>query len=82
MYFLRSRKSMLTSTALAVVIGLTSGCASINSGLQSGELPPQGAFIAENGMQFNIQPLSLATLPSAPVYSINRSGTTEKCQGA
>lgn len=78
MNFLKSRKSTLTSTALAMMIGLTSGCASINSGLQSGELPPQGAFIAENGMQFNIQPLSLATLPSAPAYSVNRSGTTMK----
>lgn len=78
MNFVKSRKSMLTSTALAVMIGLTSGCASINSGLQTGELPPQGAFIAENGMQFNIQPLSLATLPSAPPYSVNRSGTTLK----
>lgn len=78
MNFLRSRKPMLTSTALAVMIGLTSGCASINSGLQSGELPPQGAFIAENGMQFNIQPLSLATLPSAPAYSVNSSGTGMK----
>ncbi len=78
MNFVKSRKSMLTSTALAVMIGLTSGCASINSGLQTGELPPQGTFIAENGMQFNIQPLSLATLPSAPAYSVNRSGTTLK----
>ena len=78
MNFLKYRKSLLTSTALAMMIGLTSGCASINSGLQSGDLPPQGAFIAENGMQFNIQPLSLATLPPAPAYSVNRSGTTMK----
>ncbi len=78
MNFLRHRQYLLTSTTLAVMIGLTSGCTSINSGLQSGDLPPQGAFIAENGMQFNIQPLSLATLPSAPAYSINRSGTTMK----
>ena len=78
MNFLRHRKPLITSTTLAVIIGLTSGCTSINSGLQSGDLPPQGAFIAENGMQFNIQPLSLATLPSAPAYSVNRSGTTMK----
>lgn len=69
MNFLKHRKSLLTSAALAVTIGLTSGCASINSGLQSGELPPQGAFIAENGMQFNVQPLSLANLPTSPAYS-------------
>ena len=45
------------------MISLVSGCASINAGLQAGELPPNGAFIAENGLHFNIQPLSLATLP-------------------
>ena len=78
MNFLRHRKPLLTSMTLAVILGLTSGCTSINSGLQSGDLPPQGAFIAENGMQFNIQPLSLATLPSAPAYSVNRSSTTMK----
>ena len=73
MNFLRHRKPLFTSTTLAVIIGLTSGCTSINSGLQSGELPPQGAFIAENGMQFNVQPLSLANLPSAPSYTTSRS---------
>lgn len=71
MNFLKHRKSLLTNAALAVTIGLTSGCASINSGLQSGDLPPQGTFIAENGMQFNIQPLSLANLPPSPNYSSN-----------
>ena len=45
------------------MIGLVSGCSSINAGLQAGELPPSGAFIAENGLHFNIQPLSLTTLP-------------------
>lgn len=76
MNFLKHRKSLLTSAALAVTLGLTSGCASINSGLQSGELPPQGAFIAENGMQFNIQPLSLANLPTSPAYSGTRSASS------
>ncbi len=76
MNFLKHRKSLLTSAALAVTIGLTSGCASINSGLQSGELPPQGAFIAENGMQFNVQPLSLANLPTSPAYSGARSASS------
>lgn len=69
MNFLKHRKSLLTSAVLAVTLGLTSGCTSINSGLQSGDLPPQGTFIAENGMQFNIQPLSLASLPASPAYS-------------
>ena len=45
------------------MISLVSGCASINAGLQAGELPPNGAFIAENGLHFNIQPLNIATLP-------------------
>lgn len=76
MNFLKHRKPLLTSAALAVTIGLTSGCASINSGLQSGELPPQGAFIAENGMQFNVQPLSLANLPTSPAYSGARSASS------
>lgn len=78
MNFLKHRKSLLTSTALAVTIGLTSGCGTINAGMQSGDLPPQGAFIAENGMQFNIQPLSLANLPPAPSYASSRSGTGMK----
>ena len=78
MIFLKHRKSLLTSAALAVTIGLTSGCGTINAGMQSGDLPPQGAFIAENGMQFNIQPLSLANLPPAPSYALSRSGTGMK----
>lgn len=78
MNFLKHRKSLLTSTALAATIGLTSGCGTINAGMQSGDLPPQGAFIAENGMQFNIQPLSLANLPPAPSYASSRSGTGMK----
>lgn len=78
MNFLKHRKSLLASTALAVTIGLTSGCGTINAGIQSGDLPPQGAFIAENGMQFNIQPLSLANLPPAPSYASGRSGTGMK----
>ncbi|WP_296205447.1 polysaccharide biosynthesis/export family protein [Psychrobacter sp. UBA3962] len=78
MNFFKHRKSLLTSTALAVTIGLTSGCGTINAGMQSGDLPPQGAFIAENGMQFNIQPLSLANLPPAPSYASSRSGTGMK----
>ena len=76
MNFLKHRKSLLTSAALAVTLGLTSGCASINPGLQSGDLPPQGTFIAENGMQFNIQPLSLASLPASPAYSKVRNITS------
>ncbi len=41
------------------------GCATttINAGLQAGELPPSGSFTADNGIEFNVQPLSLLTLP-------------------
>ena len=78
MNFLKHRKSLLISAALAMTIGVTSGCGTINAGMQSGDLPPQGAFIAENGMQFNIQPLSLANLPPAPSYASSRSGTGMK----
>lgn len=55
--------SKLLSVACLLTISLASGCSSINAGLQAGELPPSGAFIAENGIHFNIRPLSLATLP-------------------
>ena len=49
------------------------GCATttINPGLNTGKLPPTGAFTAENGLQFNIRPLSLATLPPKQVPHIN-----------
>lgn len=55
--------SKLLSVTCLLTISLVSGCSSINAGLQAGELPPSGAFIAENGIHFNVQPLSLATLP-------------------
>ena len=55
--------SKLLSVTCLLMISLVSGCTSINAGLQAGELPPNGAFIAENGLHFNIQPLNLATLP-------------------
>ena len=55
--------SKLLSVACLLMISLVSGCSSINAGLQAGELPPSGTFIADNGIQFNVQPLNLATLP-------------------
>lgn len=63
---------LLSITSL-LTISLLSGCATttINSGLQSGDLPPVGSFTAENGLQFNIQPLSLATLPVPQVARPN-----------
>ncbi len=56
--------SKLLSVAGLLIITMLSGCSSINAGLQSGELPPSGSFLAASGIQFNVQPLSLATLPS------------------
>jgi len=52
----------LSKVGLVTLLILLSGCA-MTSGLKSGELPLSGQFVAANGMQFNIQPLSLATLP-------------------
>ncbi|MGP9635786.1 polysaccharide biosynthesis/export family protein [Psychrobacter sp. AOP3-A1-26] len=57
------QSSKLLSISCLLIASMVSGCTSINSGLQSGDLPPSGAFVAESGLQFNIQPLSLATLP-------------------
>lgn len=59
--------SKLLGASSLLLISLLSGCATINSGLQAGDLPPVGSFTAENGLQFNIQPLSLATLPPPQV---------------
>ena len=62
-YFFSTYKSArLLSVSCLLSIGLLSGCA-INSGFQTGSLPPTGYFTADNGLEFNIQPLSLATLP-------------------
>ena len=60
------RQSIKLYSAACLILGsLASGCtATINPGFQSGNLPPSGAFVAENGIQFNVRPLSLATLPS------------------
>ncbi|WP_198334979.1 polysaccharide biosynthesis/export family protein [Psychrobacter namhaensis] len=59
----------LLSTACLLLSSMLYGCATttINSGLQAGELPPSGSFTAENGINFNVQPLTLATLPPKQV---------------
>lgn len=61
------------SATLILCTGLMSGCATttVVSGLQTGNLPPVGDFTADNGLQFNIQPLNLATLPPARVTAPN-----------
>ena len=56
------RRLLVMSMTCLFTLGLLSGC-TITSGLQSGALPESGTFTAENGLQFHIQPLSLATLP-------------------
>ena len=60
------RSGKLIAVSCLLISGLLSGCATtntINAGLKSGDLPPVGTFVAENGIEFNIQPLTLATLP-------------------
>lgn len=59
----------LLSTACLLLSSMLYGCATttINAGLQAGELPPSGSFTAQNGINFNVQPLTLATLPPKQV---------------
>lgn len=63
------KSSKLINVCFLSAAVLLSGCATttINSGLQSGNLPPDGTFIAENGIRFNVQPLNLATMPPKKV---------------
>lgn len=64
--------SVLLSSSLLL------GCATnstITSGLKSGDLPPYGAFRAENGIEFVVQPLTLATLPPKQAAIPNASLT-------
>ena len=63
------QSSKLLAVSSLLLISLLSGCATttLNSGLQAGELPPVGDFTAENGLQFRIQPLNLATLPAPKI---------------
>ncbi len=63
---MRMSPKLLSITSL-LAISLLSGCATINSGLQVGDLPPVGAFTADNGIQFNVLPLSLETLPAKQI---------------
>lgn len=66
---MRSSTKLLSAASL-ILISLLAGCTTmptIHSGLHSGALPPSGAFVADNGIQFNVQPLTLATLPPKQV---------------
>ena len=66
---MRQFSKLLGTSSLLLVALWSAGCATttINSGLQAGDLPPVGDFTAENGLQFHIQPLNLATLPAPRV---------------
>lgn len=66
---MRQPLKLLSVSSLLLVSLWFTGCATttINSGLQAGDLPPVGDFTAENGLQFHIQPLNLATLPAPRV---------------
>lgn len=65
---------LLSASSLLLAVLWSAGCATttINSGLQAGDLPPVGGFTAENGLQFNIQPLNLTTLPAPQVIRPNK----------
>lgn len=60
---MRRKSYSLWSGVCLLLATMLSACTSINSGLQAGDLPPNGAFVAENGITFNVQPLNVATLP-------------------
>ncbi|MGP5201190.1 polysaccharide biosynthesis/export family protein [Psychrobacter aquimaris] len=57
-------------SCLLLTLVLTS--CTINSGLQSGKIPESGVFTAENGLQFYVQPLSLANLPPKEAIILNQ----------
>ena len=68
---MESNLFQLLGVACLLSFSTVSGCTSINSGLQVGDLPVSGAFVAENGITFNVQPLTAETLPPKPVTMIN-----------
>jgi len=68
----------LFGISMLLASSLLTGCATnstITSGLKSGDLPPYGAFKAENGIEFVVQPLTLATLPPKKSAAPNASLT-------
>lgn len=69
---MRRKSYSLLSMVGVLLVSMISGCASINSGLQAGELPPSGAFVAENGITFNVQPLNVQTLPAKTTTVVDR----------
>ena len=71
-YFISVQKrSLITSVSCLLLTVLLTSC-TINSGLQSGKIPESGVFTAENGLQFYVQPLSLANLPPKEAIILNQ----------
>lgn len=63
-YFSYVHTRAITRSMVGLLLMASFAGCTINSGLQSGKLPESGAFVAENGLPFYIQPLSLANLPA------------------
>ncbi|WP_250163849.1 polysaccharide biosynthesis/export family protein [Psychrobacter sp. WY6] len=71
-YFISVQKRSLIASASCLLLTVLLSSCTINSGLQSGKLPESGTFTAENGLQFYIQPLSLANLPPKEAVNLDR----------
>lgn len=71
-YFISVQKRSLIASASCLLLTVLLSSCTINSGLQSGKLPESGTFTAENGLQFYIQPLSLANLPAKEAVILDR----------
>ena len=48
-----------------------SGCTAISPGLKVGDLPPSGLITAANGLQLQVQPITVETLPAITTAAID-----------
>ncbi|HCT72551.1 polysaccharide biosynthesis/export family protein [Psychrobacter aquimaris] len=71
-YFISVQKRSLITSVSCLLLTLVLASCTINSGLQSGKIPESGVFTAENGLQFYVQPLSLANLPPKEAIILNQ----------
>jgi polysaccharide export outer membrane protein len=71
-YFISVQKRSLITSVSCLLLTLVLSSCTINSGLQSGKIPESGVFTAENGLQFYVQPLSLANLPPKEAIILNQ----------
>ncbi len=71
-YFISVQKRSLITSVSCLLLTLVLSSCTINSGLQSGKIPESGVFTAENGLQFYVQPLSLANLPLKEAIILNQ----------